>query len=321
MKAIGFALLFACMLAGCMNSRDEAVKVPSPSPASSAMPETITNSVKPSPTQLIVLIPAASVQIGESDAGVVYASQNKLYARNQDGIYKELGAPAVNKFSSSISADGSHLLYNRKDKKVSPTQVQCELTLLDVESGKETMLAQINDVDPCHSFGWLGNLVYVQWNEFPSRGLTDFTLFDGKSGTKLESGRLYQNLDEREARIVLLHSKIPFEERDGLESDIRIGALTNDGEFHLLFEQTVYEVQFLDIQLSESLGALAIWTHHVPANSPQLWMAPLDSERWSAGDWEALDIEPNPDGGAISYDYDGYVVLSDGRRFKLPWLE
>ena len=104
-------------------------------------------------------------------------------------------------------------------------------------------------------------------------------------------------------------------------ADIRIGALTKDGAFHQLFVLNVYEVRFLDIQLSESLGAIAVWTHQVPTNSSELWMAPLNVESWSTGEWKSLTIKPNPDGGAISYDEDGYVVLSDGRRFKLPWLE
>ncbi|WP_214627459.1 hypothetical protein [Paenibacillus agaridevorans] len=189
-----------------------------------------------------------------------------------------------------------------------------------MESGQETSLSRNDQVEPCHYFGWLGNHVYVQWNEYPSpfAGDTSFTVFDGRNGEQLESGRMYQYLEDDQTRIVLLHSNISFEDRDGLEVNIRIAALTKDGALHLLWEQPVYEEQFRDIQLSITLGAMAIWTHHVPTNTARLWMASVDLKHWSSGEWTELEIKPSSEAGRISFEEEGFVVFSDGQRFQLP---
>lgn len=276
-------LLTLSILSGCVNRGDDDIKATLPSPVTPTTPTVTTDSAKPTPSQ--------SVELN----------------------------PNMNKFDASISADGSHLLYSRKERKGSLSQVPCEISLLDLESGQEISVSNPNQADICHTFGWLENNIYVQWNEFHSSGLTNFTIFDGKSGKILESGWLYQYLEESQTRIVLLHPPKKDGEPYSLGADIRIGVLTPDGAFHLLFEQNVYEVQFLDIQLSRSLGAMTIWSHQLPTNSSQLWIAPIDMEQWSAGEWQALDIKPASEGGTISYDENG-IVLSDGRRFDLPWL-
>lgn len=319
-KIVSIILLSVWVLTGCTSSGSETVKSIQPTPPSTASPVT-DSAVTTTAVHTAQPLLSESIEIGESNVGFVYEWRNKLYALDSEGVYTELGDIDEAKFSPSISADGSHLLYNHSAKKVPPAQVICDLKLLDVKSGQETKILQNNMVEPCHTFGWLENHIYVQWNEFPSRGLTDFSVFDGKSGTMLEKGRLYQHLNKSETRIVLLLPRKSTSDGQTTGADIRIGALTKDGVFHQLFALNVYEVQFLDIQLSESLGALTIWTHHVPTNSSELWMAPLNVESWSTGEWESRDIKPNPDGGTISYDDGGYVVLSDGRRFKLPWLE
>lgn len=286
MKVLGLVLLSAWVLTGCAISGPEApetVKTNQPSLQPSGSPASVTAPGKPTTSvHKVEPILSESMEIGESSAGFVYEWRNKLYARDSEGVYAELGDADATKFSSSISADGSRLLYNRTDKKAPPTQVICDLRLLDVKSGQETKISFNNEVEPCHSFGWLGNIVYVQWNEFPSPGLTNFSTFDGKSGTMLEKGRLYQHMSESETRIVLLLPHKTNSDGQTSGADIRIGALTKDGAFHQLFVLNVYEVRFLDIQLSESLGAIAVWTHQVPTNSSELWMAPLNAESWSA---------------------------------------
>ncbi|MFD0958085.1 hypothetical protein [Paenibacillus chungangensis] len=314
-------MLIASILPGCVNSGDESVKTALPSPVTPTTPATFTDTAKPTPSQPVELNLAESTIIGESSVGMVYEWQNKLFTREREGIIKTLGDPNMNKFQASISADGSHLLYNRKESKGALSQVPCEISLLDVESGQEMNVLNPDESILCHKFGWLDNNIYVQWNEFPSSGLTDLTIFDGQSGEILESGWLYQYLEKWQTRIVLLHPPNKDEELESLGADIRIGALTPDGAFHLLFEQNIYEVQFLDIQVSHSLGAMSILSHHLPTQSSQLWMAPVDMEQWSTGDWQTVDIKPDPDGRTISFDKDGFVVLSDGRRFELPWLD
>jgi hypothetical protein len=292
-QKLGMAWLIAGVLTGCADSAPATVRSIPPSTEVTESTEAGPSPVKATSVHAEGQIPSDNFPAGE---------------------------PSADRYSTSISAEGSHMLYNRQDKKVPPAQVVCDLMLLDLESGEETRVGQNNEAEPCHAFSWLGEWVYVQWNEFPSRRLTDFSLFDGKAGKLLESGRLYQYLEESETRIVLLLPRENNGDGDSLGADIRIGALTNDGAFHHLDTQNVYEVQFLDIQLSESLDAMAIWTHHVPTNTSQLLIARVDTALWSTGEWALIDIEPNPDGGTIGYDQDGFVILSDGRRFKLPWL-
>lgn len=284
-------LLTLSTLSGCLNREDDDIKATLPSPVTPTTPTVTTDSAKPIPSQSVELNLAESIIIGDSSVGTVYDWQNKLFALS-DGIIKTLGDPNMNKFDASISADGSHLLYSRKERKRSLSQVPCEISLLDLESGQDISVSNPNQADTCHTFGWLENNIYVQWNEFQSSGLTDFTIFDGKSGILLESGWLYQYLEESQTRIVLLHPPKKDGEPYSLGADIRIGVLTPDGAFHLLFEQNVYEVQFLDIQFSRSLGAMTIWSHQLPTNSSQLWIAPIDMEQWSAGEWQTLDIKP-----------------------------
>ncbi|MEK3882999.1 hypothetical protein [Paenibacillus sp. PL2-23] len=272
---------------------------------------------------LSMLSACASSTNEARDATAHLSAVQKSATATPDATVQPVASPPArwNRNDSSLSADGSKLLYNRKERKEANNQALCELWLMDLDSGQEMSIVHPNQSGSCHTFGWLHNVIYVQWNEFPSAGLTDFSLFDGKSGQLLESGWLYQYLEESGVRIVLLHSSHKDKKHQALGADIRIGALTLDGVFHLLFQHNVYEVQFLDIQLSPAWGAMTVLSHQWPTNSSRLWMAPIDLEQWTTGEWEAVDIQREPDSRTITYDQDGYVILSDGRRYALPWLE
>jgi hypothetical protein len=322
-KKAEYVLFMAFLLAGCTANGSEATTLSTPTPESTLhtnTTDTVVESVSSEPSRTAAITLVDKLLIGESDIGKIYAWENKLFAKNQEGVLTGIGGLDSDKFNAVLSEDGGRILYNRVELKETSAQTSCELTLLDLESGQETPLSRNDQVEPCHYFGWLGNHVYVQWNEYPApfAGDTSFTVFDGRNGEQLESGRMYQYLEDSQTRIVLLHSNIPFEERDGLEVNIRIAALTKDGAFHLLWEQPVYEEQFRDIQLSKTLGAMAIWTHHVPTNTARLWMAYVDPEQWSSGEWTESEIKPSSEAGRISFEEEGFVLLSDGRRYQVP---
>ncbi|MGO4542586.1 hypothetical protein [Paenibacillus sp. 2TAB19] len=274
------------------------------------------------PIKSSVFDASKAIYLGETDSGVVYESYGKLFSVDTLGEVIEMGDPAIEKRGAVLSPSGDTLIYQFSDTSIitSPTK----LALLHLRDNKENAVIELetsNRIEVIGPYFWSGQNVFVQ--TALATDSPNFLIFNGITGAMDGSGKLFQTLyvNNKLTKLLRLDPLNEVDSDNGLGAVIRVAALTEDGVLHELLEEMFYETMFLDIQISDDLTAIAVWTHLVPEGTSTLRVSALDHANWQTNDWQKYDTAPVTE-GFIRFDIDlRKVLLSNGETVEMPQVE
>ncbi|REK76204.1 hypothetical protein [Paenibacillus paeoniae] len=321
MRLVSFIIIIV-FLSGCtfFGGNNPANQSPSSSVSSDAGD---TNSVPgPSVNSSDTAIPATfnadqAIHIGHSDHGTIYESFGHLYIVGADQQAAEIGDPATLKRGAKLSDDGSVLVYQFLNMEVIDSPLT--LALHAIDTGKVTVLDTQPYLPTLGAYFWAGDQVLIQEAAFSPA--PKFVMYSGSTGEKTWRGQVFQSIMESGNKISYLLRFDPPEDLSSIvnyDNIVTISLLTSEGVLHTLLEQSVYETQYLDIRLSDDHSAIAVWSHQVPSNSSNLFIASVDPSSWKVGEWQSYDTASKQEGFIRFYTDRQIVLLSNEQSFRLP---
>ncbi|MBH5316950.1 hypothetical protein I6N90_03910 [Paenibacillus sp. GSMTC-2017] len=314
-------IILALLLSGCTTNGDRnksstIIIIPSALPSQFVLIEnSATTTPHPTQTANITLDIKTANLIGESDNGLIYEADGHLYLLREGEETIEIGNPAITKKSVDLSNDGKTLLYQFVDKSIEPFKVR--LATYSIAESKEDILeTEDYHFDLYKSINWFGQNIFMQTDSrlIPS----DFILLNGSTGEQILSGRVFGTVldsNDRSLKILLGNNG---QSDPSVRTPTVIKALAEDGTLNKLFEEDLYEEQFLDIRISDHLSTIAAWTHIVPAGKSRLWIATLNKSNWEVGQWKIHDTKFAREGTISFNSTETKIELSNGQTFPVP---
>ncbi|MFF2886802.1 hypothetical protein [Paenibacillus sp. NPDC057967] len=312
-----WVMMLSLFLSGCTiwGGVQEAEQSSSPAASgsdatSTTIPTTVT--AEPAPFHI-----EQAIYIGKSDQGDVYEAFGHLYLVGADQHTVEIGDSAVTKRGAKLSMDGSVIVYQFMDTANMSSPLAIALHAIDTD--KITVLDTYSHLPVLGDYLWAGDQVLVM--DARQSHAPMFAMYSGSTGERTRTGQVFQRLQETDIRSSYLLRFDPPEELESIVSKdypITISVLTSDGALHDLFEESLYETQFLDVRLSDDRSAIAVWTHLVPDNSSQLMLAAMDPATWKTGQWQTYKTAPKKEGFIRFHTDRQIVLLSNEQSFRLP---
>lgn len=322
MRTIHIWLLLSILLGltGCTRDSDlEKIQPesssPQPSLISTAPVETANDPIDDSVS--VDLTSPDLISIGASMEGEIIELEQRLYLVEQGDVITAVGDPERLKRQAVLSDDGTKLLYAFSDS-LSANGTPLELGIYHFDTQKETVINMEDQISfEARNVEWVSDeLIIVTDDDIDYSNV--MALFNSETGirTHYSPGRFLQMLPDGESILILIPPD--GSTMQGAQEPLVIGVLTRSGELKTLFKEPMYETRIVDIQFSNDLTVLAMWTHIVPAGESELWTIEVDPETWTPGKQKRIQIDTD-DTGTILFDEAAKIIrLSNGQQFPMP---